>query len=173
MRKILDKYEEYGFDLPYPITLKNSAEEILDDTTGERIGIRIPNLEGLARAYSVVRCLYPVRLHGREVRFIRRTLALTQKALAKSMDIAPEVISRWETDAKGVGGTTEKLFRSFVIITLADAAPGVVADRGALFRMKFSGDQDETKSIRFEAELTRVRKDNQQTSLEWDLPLAA
>jgi putative zinc finger/helix-turn-helix YgiT family protein len=76
-----------------------------DEMTG------IPDMQGLARAAAVARALNPARLIGKEVKFIRRALDMTQKEFAEAMDLSHEHVSRWENDHKGVGGTSEKLVR--------------------------------------------------------------
>ncbi len=78
----------------------------------------IPDLQGLARAAAMVRTLNPARLSGKEVKFIRRALDLTQKEFAEKMDLTAEHISRWENDHKGIGGGSEKLMRHNVCALL-------------------------------------------------------
>lgn len=71
----------------------------------------IPDPEGLARAAAMARALNPIALSGKEVRFMRRVLDMTQKEFAEKMELAPETVSRWENDRNGVGGMSEKLVR--------------------------------------------------------------
>ena len=127
MFRTIERYEDTGLGLPYPVTLLNAAEELLDDETGESLGVRVPNLEGLAAAVAVARCLDPMQLAGQEVRFVRHTLSLTQRELANQLEIAAaETISRWENGATGeVGGYVEKLLRALVVVQLKDRAPGI------------------------------------------------
>jgi len=80
--------------------------------------VAIPDMEGLARAAAISRALNPVRLAGREVRFLRRVLDMNQAEFAKAMDLAPESVSRWENNARGVGGGCEKLVRHNVCALL-------------------------------------------------------
>ncbi len=76
-----------------------------DEMTG------IPDMQGLARAAAMARALNPARLLGKEVRFIRRALDMTQKEFAEKMELSHEHVSRWENDHRGVGGMGEKLVR--------------------------------------------------------------
>jgi putative zinc finger/helix-turn-helix YgiT family protein len=76
-----------------------------DEMTG------IPDMQGLARAAAMARALNSARLGGKEVRFIRRALDMTQKEFAAAMELSHEHVSRWENDHKGVGGASEKLVR--------------------------------------------------------------
>jgi DNA-binding transcriptional regulator YiaG len=80
--------------------------------------IAIPDLEGLARAAAMARALNPVQLSGKEVRFIRRALDLSQKEFAEKMELAPETVSRWENDHNGAGAMSEKLIRHNVCALL-------------------------------------------------------
>jgi len=76
-----------------------------DEMTG------IPDIQGLARAAAMVRALNPARLLGKEVKFIRKALDMTQKQFAEKMELSHEHVSRWENDHNGVGGLSEKLVR--------------------------------------------------------------
>lgn len=78
----------------------------------------IPDMPGLARAVAMARALNPVCLSGKEVRFIRRALDMTQKEFAAAMELSPEHVSRWENDHRGVGGASEKLVRHNVCALL-------------------------------------------------------
>jgi putative zinc finger/helix-turn-helix YgiT family protein len=86
-------------------------------TCGEEM-VGIPDLQGLARAAAMARALNPARLSGKEARFIRRALDMTQKEFAKAMELSPEHVSRWENDHKGLGGAGEKLVRHNVCALL-------------------------------------------------------
>jgi len=137
MFRKIERYEERALGLPYPVILENAAEELLDEVTGERIGVRIPNLEGLAAAVAVVRCLCPLQLCGAEVRFIRRVLDMTQEELANALELdAKETISRWENDARPCGGYVEKLLRYTAINKLGKRATGLSADKDAIGDLK-------------------------------------
>jgi putative zinc finger/helix-turn-helix YgiT family protein len=78
----------------------------------------IPDIEGLGRAASIARALCPARLEGREVRFIRHAMDMTQKEFAAAMELSPEHVSRWENDHAGIGGASEKLVRHNVCALL-------------------------------------------------------
>jgi len=78
----------------------------------------IPDMPGLARAAAMARALNPICLSGKEVRFMRRALDMTQKEFAAAMDLSHEHVSRWENDHRGVGGASEKLVRHNVCALL-------------------------------------------------------
>ncbi|MBJ7533261.1 helix-turn-helix domain-containing protein [Rhodomicrobium vannielii ATCC 17100] len=94
----------------------------------------IPDLEGLAKAVALVRALMPMRLSGGELKFIRKTLDMTQKEFAEKMDLAPETLSRWENNHPGTGEYSEKLLRHNVCAFLykdvlaVDYDPAIIAN---------------------------------------------
>ena len=98
--------------------------------------VAIPDMDGLARAAAISRALNPVRLGGREVKFIRRVLDKTQAEFAKVMDLAPETVSRWENDVRGVGGACEKLVRHNVCALLHKETRGRPYDPAAITHME-------------------------------------
>jgi putative zinc finger/helix-turn-helix YgiT family protein len=81
----------------------------------------IPDIQGLGRAAAIARALRPVRLAGREVKFIRHAMDMTQKEFAAAMDLSPEHVSRWENDHTGIGVASEKLLRHNVCALLQKA----------------------------------------------------
>jgi DNA-binding transcriptional regulator YiaG len=185
MIRTLERYEENGFGLPYPVILENAAEEVLDDA-GNRLGIRVPNLEGLAATVAVVRCLSPRQLCGREVRFIRRVLGLTQRELADQLEIkSDQTISRWEKDVEGaVGGYVEKLLRSLTLIQLHDHASAVSADPKAIANLTIVKSRAKTWQPMIAHIVRKQRKQPKQTAAlkspksakfpelaQWDAPL--
>jgi DNA-binding transcriptional regulator YiaG len=80
--------------------------------------VGIPDLQGLTRAAAMARALNPARLCGKEAKFIRRALDMTQQQFADAMDLSPEHVSRWENERKGLGGAGEKLIRHNVCALL-------------------------------------------------------
>jgi DNA-binding transcriptional regulator YiaG len=78
----------------------------------------IPDLLELARAVSLVRALSPARLRGKELKFIRKALDMTQKDFAEKMELRTETVSRWENDHPGTGEYCEKLLRHNVCALL-------------------------------------------------------
>jgi DNA-binding transcriptional regulator YiaG len=98
--------------------------------------VAIPDMDGLGRATAISRALNPVRLSGREVKFFRRVLDMTQVEFAKAMDLTPESVSRWETDARGVGGACEKLVRHNTCALLRKNARGRPYDPAVIAHMQ-------------------------------------
>jgi len=94
--------------------------------------VAIPDSEGLQRAAAISRALNPVRLAGREVKYMRRVLDMKQTEFAEAMDLTAETVSRWENDAKGVGGV-----RHNVCGLLYKATRGRSYDPSIIARMRF------------------------------------
>jgi DNA-binding transcriptional regulator YiaG len=117
--------------------------------------VAIPDMDGLASAAAISRALNPVRLSGREVKFLRRVLDMKQTEFAKAMDLAPESVSRWENDARGIGGACEKLVRHNVCALLHKDAKGRPYDPAIIAHMEFSS-LEEGESLP-PIELVRVR----------------
>jgi DNA-binding transcriptional regulator YiaG len=106
------------------VRVHDAAIETIDEN-GE-IMIELPQLSELMAAAAVVRCLMPGRLHGHEIKAIRKIMGLTLAEMASRLDAktAPETVSRWETD-QPMGGYAEKVLRLLVCETLSPSAPGI------------------------------------------------
>lgn len=136
MFKTLARYEEADLGLPYSITLIDSAEQEIDDHTGEPIGISVPDLEQLAIAVAIVRVLAPVQLAGAEVRFIRRVLGMTATALAEEISLEKATFSRWENGKQEVGEWADKQVRHIAVIKLAPLVPCLSLDPSAVIGLR-------------------------------------
>jgi len=134
-RRIMERYEEEGLGLPYPIVLINAAVEYLDEE-GNLVGISVPNLEGLAAAVAVARAFIPVELDGREVRFMRKVIGVSAKEFAENLHMDPATFSRWEHNKQRVGAWADKEVRMATVAILAQRMPELRADMDALFALK-------------------------------------
>jgi transcriptional regulator with XRE-family HTH domain len=178
MFRRIERHEESGLGLPYPVTLINAAEEEIDEN-GEQIGIRIPNLEGLAAVVVLARCLWPYDLAGAEVRFIRRVLGYTQQELAARLVMRPETLSRWESrkedqnpSDRPVGEWADKSLRMLAALELSSKAPGSAVDPQDITALRIRL-RDPNTWPTVVAEQVVVRTDGHRR-LEWDaMPQAA
>lgn len=132
--------------------------------------IAIPDLDGLARAAAISRALDPTRLTGREVKFLRRVLDMTQAEFAEAMDLAAESVSRWENDVRGVGEACERLTRHNVCALLYKAAKGRPYDPAIIAKMKFTPN---VKIPPLDMVRVRVRDDSEHPTTAWDQTAAA
>ena len=135
MFRTIHRYEEDGLGLPYPVVLIDAAEEEIDDVTRDRIGISVPDLEGLAVAVAVARVLLPVHLTGKEVRFLRNVLDMTGRQMAEAIDIDPCNLSKWENDKAPLGGWADKQVRLITIVALSDRVPHLSLDKKSVISM--------------------------------------
>lgn len=58
----------------------------------------------------------PSRLAGPELVFLRRCLGLTGRAMAKTLGVTHEALSRWENDAYAVPAPVDRLLRTMVAL---------------------------------------------------------
>lgn len=100
--------------------------------------VAIPDMDGLAKSTAIARALNPVKLSGPEVKYMRRVLDMTQADFARAMDLTPETVSRWENDARGVGGTSEKLVRHNVCALIYKETRGLPYDASIIANMQFA-----------------------------------
>ncbi len=142
MFRTIARYEEAGLGLPYPVVLIDAAEEEIDHQTGERIGVSIPDLDGLVAALTVSRAFSPIQLHGSEVRFIRRAVGMSAKQLASALQIDPATFSRWENDKQSVGEWADKQVRMFAILLLQGHVQELGLDPKEIVGMRIRPRQD-------------------------------
>jgi len=120
--------------------------------------VAIPDLDDLGRATAISRALNPIRLAGKEVKFFRRVLDMTQAEFAKAMDLKAETVSRWENDTRGVGGACEKLTRHNTCALLSKIARGRPYDPADIARMELV--EPETGYVVPPIPMVRVRVSN-------------
>lgn len=136
MFRTLKRHEEDGLGLPYPVVLVDSAEEEVDDATGEVVGISIPDMEKLVAAVAVARVMNPLQLDGAEVRFLRHAIGMSGAAFAEALNLDAATLSRWENGKQSVGEWADKQVRSYALLALRDNAPGFPADASAFISMR-------------------------------------
>jgi putative zinc finger/helix-turn-helix YgiT family protein len=133
----------------------------------------IPDLRGLARAVAIARALYPVQLSGKDVKFMRRALDMTQKKFAEAMEITPETVSRWEGGHQGTGGLAEKLVRHNVCALLHELVPFVDYDAAQITRMRIRPLREGEELPVFQFERIVVKQDHRREPAWEELEMAA
>jgi DNA-binding transcriptional regulator YiaG len=151
------------------VELMDSALEHVCETCGER-GVIIPNLLGLFAAVAISRAQNPVKLNGREIRFLRKTLAMPAKDLADMLEVSPETVSRWECDRQPMSPSNERIFRMKVVVELAERAPAMETKLDELPTMKLSPIRNAFDSQVSRFMLVRFKKDGKKDS-QWDSDL--
>lgn len=127
---------EHTEDLGGVVVKVLNAVQVLRCTNCKTELVAIPDLDGLARATAISRALNHVRLSGREVKFLRRVLDMTQVKFAEAMELTAESVSRWENNARGVGGACEKLVRHNICALLYKDAKGRPYDPAVITNMR-------------------------------------
>jgi DNA-binding transcriptional regulator YiaG len=135
MFRKIERFEEDGLGLPYSVTLIDAAEEEIDEA-GNRLSVRIPNMEGMIAALAVSRATCPLALDGREVRFIRRAIGMTAKDFAACWDMAPESLSRWENGKQALGGWADMSVRLAAVASLGHLVPGLDVGQKDILRLR-------------------------------------
>lgn len=131
----------------------------------------IPDMKGLVCAAALLRALNPVRLSGKEIKFVRRALGMTQRAFAAKVDVKVETVSRWENEVQGCGAFTEKTLRHNVCALLHAHAPAISYDPLSIVNMTFEASR---RLDPIELERATVKMiPSERGSKAWDLQLAA
>ena len=167
MFRTIARFEENGLGLPYPVVLINAAEEELDEKTGERVGISVPDLEGLVAALAVARALHPIQLHGSEVRFIRKALGMSARDMASALTLDPATFSRWENGKQPVGEWADKQVRTFAVLLLRDRVPGLSRELTDIVALKIRH-WEEGDWPRIEMRRVHVPAEDHQERDAWD-----
>jgi len=111
-------------------------------------GVTIPNVPGLLAAIAVTRAMYPRKLTGVEIKFLRKAIDLTGRDLAAKLDMQPEQVSRWENDRAPMPSSTEKFFRGMVGRRLADVAKAIEFDPEQIENMNIECLRGNTEPLR-------------------------
>jgi hypothetical protein len=127
----------------------------------------IPDMLGLVRAAAIGRALNPICLEGKEVRFMRRALDMTQDEFGAAMDLSGAHVCRWENDRKGIGAASEKLVRHNICALLYKVVVANDYDPAAIAGMRFRKLQDGEVLPLMEMRRVLVKHDHQTTDA-WD-----
>ena len=116
------RYTESGLDNVFI-----EGVQFVQDDAGERC-TTIPNVNGLHRAiaYGIVR--RQGSMTGRELRFLRTEIGMTQAELAEMLHREPLTISRWERGENPVDSNAETIIRLFAAQNLQLGAEMDVRD---------------------------------------------
>lgn len=81
--------------------------------------VQIPRIEALHRVLASELIHKPGRLAPTEIRFLRKVLGWSGADFGRHFGVAAETVSRWESGAKKMGATAERLLR----LSVASKAP--------------------------------------------------
>jgi putative transcriptional regulator len=99
-------YTESGLD---NVWLMGSGVEIVDLPSGRHL--KINDIEGLHHAIGMTLVKEKKNLTGKEIRFLRQELLLSQVVLAKLLDVTEQTVHRWETGKAEIPKPAESLIR--------------------------------------------------------------
>lgn len=105
-------YTECGLDN----VIIHGISEVVDDA-GETV-LTIPNVNDLHRAIAQAIVSKPAGVSGKELRFLRTEMGMTQAELAVMIHREPLAISRWERAETPVDSNAETLIRLHAIQAL-------------------------------------------------------
>ncbi len=86
------------------------------------LSIAINDIDKLHRAIGEYLCLRKKELTGKEIRFLRRELLMSQSTLAHLLDVGEQTVHRWETGKSDMPRAAEALLR---LMYRKDTASGV------------------------------------------------
>ncbi len=81
------------------------------DLPGGRREIRIQDIEGLHREICRILVKEKKNLTGKELRFLRQEMLLSQANLAKLLEVTEQTIHRWETGKSDIPRTADAIVR--------------------------------------------------------------
>jgi transcriptional regulator with XRE-family HTH domain len=119
-----------------PVVLLDSAVQEKCEKCGMVLATIIPDLDGLIAAVAVTRAMEPAKLTGQEIRFLRKAMDISGKALAEVLEVKPETLSRWENSKDVMGPTSEKLLRMVTVGMMCRKAPAVDSDLQSIVEMR-------------------------------------
>jgi putative transcriptional regulator len=102
-------YQGCGLDNIYLL----SGYEIVKDDDGE--GVVIRNMDGLHRAIAFELVTEQKVLSGKEVRYLRTFMDLSQSGLGKLLGIDSQMIARYEKEQSEMPSPTDRLLRAIVL----------------------------------------------------------
>jgi DNA-binding transcriptional regulator YiaG len=103
------RYTESGLD-----NVMIDGVNLLADDAGERCMV-IPNINGLHKAIAHGIVVRRESMSGRELRFIRTEMGMTQAELANMLHREPLAVSRWERAESPIDANAEALVRLYAI----------------------------------------------------------
>lgn len=98
-------YPDCGLDDVYLL----SGYEVIKTPYGE--GLSIKNLDGLHNAIGCSLARDKKTLSGKELRFLRKHMDLTQSELGKLLGLSSQQVARWEKGESQIKGPAELLLR--------------------------------------------------------------
>lgn len=103
------RYRECGLDNVYLLNGFRYTE------TPHGKAVHIDRIDSLHRAIGAYLAFEKKALTGKEIRFLRHELGLSQTGLGAALGKSAQSIARWEKDRCGIDGAAERLLRLIYI----------------------------------------------------------
>ena len=87
---------------------------------GDEELIKPEDVEGLHKAIALHLVRFRKVLGGREIKFIRRAIDLTQGELAHQLGTGVQTVARWEKNKVSIPGPEDRLLRITTILAVSD-----------------------------------------------------
>jgi putative transcriptional regulator len=117
MRNGLYQYTESGLDAVF---LVNGYE--FRDTSGGKT-VTIHDIDGLHRAIGIALVRQRLRLTGKEFRFLRSELLLSQASLAKFLGVRELTVGRWEKGQSEIPLSADAIVRQLFAESIGKHGP--------------------------------------------------
>jgi DNA-binding transcriptional regulator YiaG len=91
------------------VWLVGGGVEIVDTPSGRNL--KIKDIEGLHRTIGQILVESKKNLLGREIRFLRQEMTLSQANLAKLLEVTEQTVHRWETGKADIPKAAETIIR--------------------------------------------------------------
>ena len=132
-------YKRCGLDNIY---LLNGFEA--EDEDGERF-VTVMDVDGLHKAIGLHIITYRKTLAPKEIRFLRKTLNLTQAEMGRLISQSDQQVARWEKGENNISGPADRLLRLMFAGELLRDDPNVPVPMEFLHRLEAIDADDEEK----------------------------
>ncbi len=113
---VLTEFDAQDLGTPFKVLLFDSVKQYVNCKSGKVERTIIPNLRGLVQKIALTRIIYPQKLSGQELRFIRKAVGIQASKLAEKIGVTPEHLSRCEAGERVLSSGAEKCLRVAVLL---------------------------------------------------------
>lgn len=113
---VLPEFIPDNLGAPFKVVLKDSVRQLVDEETGEVQKTIIPNPRGLLQRIAITRLVWPRKLSGADIKFVRKSLKIKAGVLADMIEVSPEHLSRCESGERVLSPGVEKCLRIALLL---------------------------------------------------------
>jgi len=162
LRRLI-KYEASGLlGTPFPVVLHDAVDEKYCGNCGEVLGHIVPDPKSLIAVVAVLRAANPQKLTGKEIRFLRKSLARKAKDFAGDISLSAEQLSRFENDKQPASEVYEKLVRLTVCLGHLDHTVRLGVDHRTFLTMRICSVRDCEEKLEFHLSMGPAKSGVQQ-----------